>query len=712
MTDFPVKSHYDAGALAAMQLPGMPTTRSAVFKKAKNEGWAFVEVQGKGGKGGIRREYVLPTSIMEAIRMSSAKSLMASVPAKRLALRAADQLPLIETEDQALKADARKGVLLALDTLMNRSGYPLKKAARVLIEMARNGEGGVQMIAMLKMARDQRGRSSADGLPSERSVLRFVEYERAGMLAPKHRERDMSVPDWAPAFLTRYQQPEKPTVEHAYREFSKTLLATNVTPPSVWQVRRFLAKVGNVTLEMGRMGDRELKSLKPFIRRDFASLLPADVYSADGHTFDAEVQHPMHGRPFRPEITSVVDIATRKTVGWSVGLAESAFAVLDALRHSVLRGGIPAILYVDNGSGYKNQLMADVGTGLLSRLGIQMINSLPYNSQARGVIEKLHQTIWVNAAKKLPGYIGRDMDRQAKLNVFKLSRKAIAKTAGEAHVMPLMAWDSFLAFCDGEVAEYNARPHRSLPKIADPSTGRRRHMTPDEAWALAESKGFAAHTVADDDLRPLFRPQTLRTVRRCELELFGNRYFARALEEFHTQQLRVGYDIHDPAKVWVYDESGRFICNAELDGNVRDYMPKSVIEQARDKRAAGREHRLAVKLEEVREERRGMPAIDQMETVSIPGFMNMSRTELAERAQHAEFIEVRVDASLPETPAAASVLPDVFTWTVPATPQERISEWTRIAEFTEDELISPKQSMWRKTYQETAEFRTYQRKSA
>lgn len=704
-----IKSHYSAAELAALRLPMLPTTKANVIALADRAGWSSVEATGRGGK---RREYAPPADVMDAIRAKAAQTLITVAPGRRLALRAEDQLPLIETEGQALKADARKGVLLALDTLMNRSGYPLKKAARVLVEMARKGEAGDQMTAMLKMARDQRGRSSPDGLPSERSVLRFVEYERAGMLAPKRRERDMSVPAWAPAFMARYQMPEKPTVEHAYREFVKALPAGYSDPlPSVWQVRRFLGKVGNVTLEVGRMGDRELKSLKPFIRRDFASLLPADVYSADGHTFDAEVQHPMHGRPFRPEITSVIDIATRKTVGWSVGLAESAFAVLDALRDSVMRGGIPAIFYVDNGSGYKNQLMTDVGTGLLGRLGIEMVNSLPYNSQARGVIEKLHQTIWVNAAKKVPGYIGWDMDRQAKLNVFKLSRKAITKGAQESQVMPLMGWPTFVEFCKEQVDEYNSRPHRSLAKIADPVTGRRRHMTPDEAWALAEAKGFTPHTVSDDEARPLFRPQTLRTVRRAEIELFGNRYFAKALEEFHTQQLRIGYDIQDPAKVWVYDETGRFICNAELDANKRDYMPQSVLERARDKRAAGREHRLEVKLVEVREERRGLPAMDQMETVSIPGFMNMSRTELAERARHAQPVEL-VAVAEQARPAQVDPIPCLFEWTVPATSQGRFDEWKRIETFKEEELVSEKQGKWRQTYQATAEFRTYQRKTA
>jgi putative transposase len=520
----------------------------------------------------------------------------------------------------------------------------------------------------------------------------------------------MSVPSWAKAFLEHYQRPEKPTVEHAYRQFLSAL-DDKAQAPSIWQVRRFLSKVGNVTLQLGRMGDREIKSLMAFVRRDFANLLPGDIYSADGHTFDAEVQHPMHGRPFRPELTSVIDIATRKKVGWSVGLAESAFAVLDALRAAVLGSGIPAILYVDNGSGYKNELMTDIGTGLMARLGIEMVNSLPYNSQARGVIERLHQTVWVNAAKELPGFIGRDMDRQAKQVTFKLSRQALAKPAGQAATMPLLSWEAFVVFCEDKIAEYNNRPHRSLPKVTDPNTGRRRHMTPNEAWMRAEDAGFKAHLVTDDEARPLFRPQVLRTVRRCEIELFGNRYFARQLEEFHTEQLSIGYDIHDPAHVWVYDEAGRFICQAELDGNKRDYMPKSVIEQARDKREAGRERRLEAKLEEVRLERRGAPALEMPQQISIPGLMStFNVSQLADRARQAELVEVvAVETAAPVAAFSIETQPG---WAVPKTPSERYAEWLRINELNEEELGSEKQKKWRHTYQATAEFRAFRKKTA
>ncbi|MEN1656056.1 Mu transposase C-terminal domain-containing protein, partial [Pseudomonas aeruginosa] len=114
-------------------------------------------------------------------------------------------------------------------------------------------------------------------------------------------------------------------------------------------------------------------------------------------------------------------------------------------------------------------------------------------------------------------------------------------------------------------------------------------------------------------------PQVLRTVRRCELEFIGNRYFARELEEFHGDQVAVGYDIHDASKVWVYDGEGRFLCTAELNGNSRDYMPASYVERAREKRAEAREKRALAHLDEIRAERDGGYALEMDAPLSIPG---------------------------------------------------------------------------------------------
>lgn len=707
-----LKSHYTASELASMQLPGVPKTKKGVLLFVERQGWNYRETSGQGG---VRREYIPSTEVMELIRQAATKQLAATITPQNLPV-VAPQSTIAYTESQNLTADARKGVLDALNAVMQRTGYPLKRAARYLIDIARNGDASPQLVAMLKLARDGRGRSSDDGLPSERSLTRFVEYHKTSSLVPKVRERDMKVPAWAKDFMSYYQRPEKPTVEHAYKLFCQNY---QDDLPSIHQVRRFLNKVGAVSVQVGRMGSHEIKTIKGFVRRAFDKLLPADIYSADGHTFDAEVQHPMHGRPFRPEITSVVDVATRRVTGWSVDLAESALAVLDALRVSTLVGGVPAILYVDNGSGYVNQMMTDTATGLMARLGIEMVNSLPYSSQARGVIERLHQTIWVKAAKEVPGYIGKDMDRQAKLQVFKLSRLAIAKKAGEATSMPLMPWDLFLQFCKEKVAEYNAKPHSSLPKIIDPTTGRRRHMSPDEAWQLAETDGFNAHRITEEEARPLFRPQVMRSVRRCEIELFTNRYYSAALEEFHGTEVRVGYDLHDPNLVWVYADDGRLVCTAELDGNKVDYMPQSFVERARDKRAAGRERRLEVKLEEVRAEREGMPALEVSHGVRIQTDISQLRSRWAKERENEQLLQIVsnriVDAPYQHEVTQTEELqatPISNVIAIPETPQARFSKWLALDQQINEggETTDPVLARWHQSYQMSSEFRTFYRR--
>ena len=64
-------------------------------------------------------------------------------------------------------------------------------------------------------------------------------------------------------------------------------------------------------------------------------------------------------------------------------------------------------------------------------MNIRKENSIAYNSQARGIGERIHRTIWVRAAKELPTYMGADMDPQAKQAVFKKTRQDIAKSAAQ-----------------------------------------------------------------------------------------------------------------------------------------------------------------------------------------------------------------------------------------------------------------------------------------
>ena len=515
-------------------------SKQRVAVRADRESWPYIEKPVRGGRRRLYRLADLPRDVQKAVQSHRAKALISS-PAASVTSAAgsptagATALPAPAaafchdlTDAQRLERDARSGVLNALRRLQAEARCSQEAAIATLLTSARAGRLDAALDRMLRLARDRRGRAG-DGYPSSRTLKRWL---AAPDLAPKIPQQDLTVPPWAPGFLKHYQRPEKPTVQAAYEDYARTLPPSE--RPSIHQVRRWLAKMGAVTRERGRMGPRELKNIRPFIRRDFSQLEPNDVWTADGHTFDAEVQHPLHGRPFRPEITTFVDVATRYAVGWSIDLAESATAVADSLRHGVERYGVPAIIYVDNGSGYKNAYMnaqadricgdlhGEAALGLMGRLSSTLMHSLPYNSQARGIIERFHKTVWVTNAKRLPGYVGQHMDREARLEQFKLSRRAL-KSGG---AMPLVPWEIFVRWCQERIDEYNARPHRSLGQLA-----------PATVWARFEARAWQPLHLDAGEAETLFRPRVTRTVARGEIRLFNNIYFARELEEFHGAEL-------------------------------------------------------------------------------------------------------------------------------------------------------------------------------
>jgi putative transposase len=594
-------------ALAARQYTltdvgtALKLNKSNVARRAEKESWLYTEMVARGGKRRLYELSSLPHDVQAALQRQAINAAL-PVIAEECAPITLIAPEILLSDKQKQERAARARVLNAIQRFRVESGCTQENALRTILSLAATKDGDPAITRALRVARDARGRKGPNdnGLPKMRTLKRWLSLND---LTPHARSKDMSIPIWAKDFLQHYQRPQKPSVAEAYGDFLKS---TNVAPPpSIHQARRFLNRLGVVDRERGRMLPRELKKLQPFVRRAFEDLEPNDVWSADGHTFDAEVQHPFHGRPFRPEITSIIDIATRRVVGWSVTLAESSIAVLDALRYAAEQCGCPAIFYTDNGSGYSNALLDDDGIGLQGRLGFEVQHSLPYNSQARGVIERLHKTLWVPAAKKLPSYIGAPMDRQAKQMQYKLTRAAIKKGGA----MPLIPWDVFMAFCAERVAEYNAAPHRTLKK-----------SSPDLVWRGFEARGWEAARLSADDFLTIFRPRVERVLARAEIRLYNNIYFARALEQYHGMRVLVAYDIHDASRVWVHLPDGRMICEAECDGNRRAYFPRSVVLQAREKRARARLNRLDVHREEILAEWHGTdPIVPAAEHIVLNG---------------------------------------------------------------------------------------------
>ncbi|OTG68280.1 transposase [Acinetobacter sp. ANC 4470] len=624
-----MKTHYSIADLLALKLDNFPTTRRGWEYLVKTNNWKYREVPSRG-KGGIRKEYEVNSEIQSFLHLKEIKNKVNS------------EIQLQETQTQAIctqqsnellnwQREIAENRLFVVRYIQQQIKQGLKKTS-VIEQFIANAEALLLPEDMQIAVQKANAKAGEGRTVSRRSLFDWVkavdDAEKhktnvIGVLAPKTRQSE--IPAWAVELLKLWAQPQKPTLP-AVLELLPNYLKADVSCPTYNQAYRFIKeKMGNVEAQRGRMGSRELKNLQPFIRRDTEQLLPTDVYTADGHCFDAEIAHPMHGKPFRPEITAIIDVATRRLVGWSIDLAESGWAVLDAVRMSACECGIPAIFYVDNGSGYKNQMMGAKGRGVMARLNTEMSHALPYNSQAKGLIERSHQSLWIKAAKNLQSYIGKDMDAEASNKMFKLTRSEI-KQVGVSK--SLMAWADFLVYAESVVNGYNNKPHKGLKRIVDPVTLKRRHQSPLEAWDEALEMGATIDRVEDWDAEDLFRPYEERKVRRGEIELFGNRYFSQELSEYHGDNVLVGYDIHNADRITVRDDEGRLICYAFWNANKRAYFPQTKVEQARQRRADGRLRRLAVKQDEVLLEANPQRVIQHMENQTVIPFNSNKHTEL------------------------------------------------------------------------------------
>lgn len=224
------------------------------------------------------------------------------------------------------------------------------------------------------------------------------------------------------AFLWYWLDEKKPTASLCYRntiDWTKEFYPELVCEiPTEQSFRRQIKRDVNYALKtLMRDGEKAFNDrCAPYIMRMYDKLEANDCWIADNHTFDiisldGKTKHRLY-------LTAFLDAKSGVLTGWNITESPCSQSTILALRHGIMRFGIPKCIYVDNGREFLNfdfggkghrtrssDACKDNPTVILKRLGIEMRNAIVRNAKAKP-IERTFYTVKMQFSKLWETFCG------------------------------------------------------------------------------------------------------------------------------------------------------------------------------------------------------------------------------------------------------------------------------------------------------------------
>lgn len=327
---------------------------------------------------------------------------------------------------------------------------------------------------------------------------------------------------------------------------------------------------------------------------------PADVMCTDG----------------RFSLIACLDVYSRRAV-LKVRKNSDSWGVALTLREAILQWGIDGqadqVIRVDNGKDYASHYMAMV----CDVLGLQLKFTAPFSGEQKPFVERFFRTFAHGIVELLPGYIGHNVaDRKAIEAQFSYAdRLKRAKGSSKNVIDVSLSSEQLQELCDRWLAAYYMHTGHSGLCGETPAQRVDRWVEPvrriDNVRAL------------DLLLQPIPGNKGRRTVQKKGIKLDGGWYVAPELGALVGDQLMVRYDSSDIGNLYLFDESGAFVCiaqNPAITGISREELARGMKEQ---QKALG---------EEKAQLRAKARKIDQMDVVDQ--ILAKRERELAEQNQN------------------------------------------------------------------------------
>ncbi len=536
---------FSAADLAELALPGLPTDKRSIARRAKDERWnsradarGNLLVRPRRGQGGGHEFHA---------------SLLPPAAQLELARRG-----LIERANQEESRDEDRHGWRWFEQQTDKA----RKVARFRLEVV--GE-----IEVLEAAGATRTAAVAE-IAATRSLgkstlwnwLRAVDgidpANRLPALTPRRKGGGTQAeidPELWTVFKSDYLRASQPTLTSCYDRTAVIAAAKGLSMPSERTFRRRLETIDPGIVTLKRKGSEALRRSVPAQRRTIEHLHALEHVNVDGHRFDVFVKDS-EGRVFRPMMVAIQDIYSSKIVAWRLAETESAVLTRLAFADCFREFGIPKHCTLDNGRAfaskwitggaktrYRFKIREEEPTGLLTGLGIEIHWALPYRGQSKPIERAF-----------------RDMcDRIAKHPAMEgayTGNSPMAKP--ENYGSRAVPMDEFIVHVAQGIAAHNARLGRRGRNYA----GRSFDQIFEESYAAAPIGKATAEQLR---MALLSAEQVLVNRTTGEVSLFGNRYWSVECGSLHGQRVTVRFDPDNLNEdIHLYAQDGRYLTSAQV----------------------------------------------------------------------------------------------------------------------------------------------------
>lgn len=359
-----------------------------------------------------------------------------------------------------------------------------------------------------------------------------------------------------------YKSKNKPNMMFVYE---RIVAAFGTDAISYGTMRNYIKyDMTSVEKDKARMGAKEFKdTYSPYIIRGYDDIKAGQVWMSDGHDLEMMCyrgnKKKANGERYygSPKLIVWIDVKSRLITGWTLSWTETTESIAIALKRGIEKYGVPEQLFTDNGKAYKSKVLkgTDELDGIYASLGLEVSHALPYNAQSKH-IERWFVDFKETFTKSSITYKGGNIsERPERMRSFAMDKIAKGKILEQEELEA--ALEAFI--------NYKNHSYYALRR----ETGRKAHRgrgmnnrTPLEVFNEENPVG-ERKMLSDEKLRLLFLYEEIRTIQQNGIEYLGNTYEHENLYFHQKEKVKIKFDPHDLRSIYVYLETGEFLCKAD-----------------------------------------------------------------------------------------------------------------------------------------------------